>query len=122
MAWASLRGRARRTSPESALQLSSARPEPAVLCRVQSGMAAPILQWDDDDLAIGELVERFGGADDLALLLSSVLPDRLLRMHSLTQGISGASVFLAYPERPDSGIPLRVSPIKWCRSQRPSSG
>lgn len=67
----------------------------------------PAIWWDADDFVAAERVERLGGTAIVEEIVHSILPDRSVKLRSLPQGISGATVFLAYPTRHDLDVPVR---------------
>src|SRR5690348_2887729 len=62
-------------------------------------MAVASVDWDPTDESTAALIARLGGAADLGRLIDRVplLRGRRVRLRALPQGISGATVFLAYP-------------------------
>lgn len=59
--------------------------------------------WDPADRRTADLIAGLGGAASLQTPISQVLPERRVKLRSLTAGISGAVVFLAYPEHSEDG-------------------
>lgn len=76
-------------------------------------LSVAVVEWDSDDTLTASLVRRVaGGEAALANLVESVpaLRGRQVKLRALPQGISGATVFLAYPMSFGGRIPQDEEP------------